>query len=78
MSKYKQTVLGPAWAIIQPFFTTVVFSLIFGRIAGLGAAGVPRADAAALGLLMFGVILFWALVCGAVMLLGARRDAASE
>ena len=41
VSKYKQTVLGPAWAIIQPFFTTVVFSLVFGRIAGLGAEGVP-------------------------------------
>ncbi len=41
VSKYKQTVLGPAWAIIQPFFTTIVFSLIFGRIAGLGADGVP-------------------------------------
>ena len=42
ISRYKQTVLGPAWAIIQPFFTTVVFSLIFGRIAGLGADGVPN------------------------------------
>ena len=42
VSKYKQTVLGPAWAIIQPFFTTVVFSLVFGEIAGLGAAGVPN------------------------------------
>ncbi|MBQ6021141.1 MAG: ABC transporter permease, partial [Clostridia bacterium] len=42
VTKYKQTVLGPAWAIIQPFFTTVVFSLIFGRIAGLGASGVPN------------------------------------
>ena len=42
VTKYKQTVLGPAWAIIQPFFTTVVFALIFGRIAGLGAAGVPN------------------------------------
>ena len=42
VSRYKQTVLGPAWAIIQPFFTTVVFSLIFGRIAGLGADGVPN------------------------------------
>ena len=41
ISRYKQTVLGPAWAIIQPFFTTVVFSLIFGKIAGLGAEGVP-------------------------------------
>ena len=42
VSRYKQTVLGPAWAIIQPFFTTVVFSLVFGKIAGLGAAGVPN------------------------------------
>lgn len=41
VSKYKQTVLGPAWAIIQPLFTTVVFSIIFGAVAGLGAAGVP-------------------------------------
>ncbi|MCR5783964.1 MAG: ABC transporter permease [Clostridia bacterium] len=42
VATYKQTVLGPAWAIIQPFFSTVVFALIFGRIAGLGAAGVPN------------------------------------
>ena len=31
--RYKQTVLGAAWAIIQPFFTMVVFSLFFGRLA---------------------------------------------
>ena len=42
VSKYKQTVLGPAWAIIQPFFTTVVYSIFFGNIAGLGASGVPN------------------------------------
>lgn len=42
VSKYKQTVLGPAWAIIQPLMTTVVFSIIFGSVAGLGAAGVPN------------------------------------
>lgn len=42
VAKYKQTVLGPAWAIIQPFFTTVVFSIVFGSVAGLGAAGVPN------------------------------------
>lgn len=42
VARYKQTVLGPAWAIIQPFFTTVVFSLVFGEIAGLGAEGVPN------------------------------------
>ena len=42
VAKYKQTVLGPAWAIIQPFFTTVVYSVFFGNIAGLGASGVPN------------------------------------
>ncbi len=42
VSKYKQTILGPAWAIIQPFFTTVVYSVFFGNIAGLGAEGVPN------------------------------------
>ena len=41
VAKYKQTILGPAWAIIQPFFTTVVYSVFFGNVAGLGAAGVP-------------------------------------
>lgn len=42
VSRYKQTVLGPAWAIIQPFFTTVVYSIFFGDIAGLGASDVPN------------------------------------
>ena len=41
VSMYKQTVLGPAWAVIQPFLTTIVFSLVFGTIAGLSANGVP-------------------------------------
>ena len=41
VSLYKQTILGPAWAVIQPFLTTVVFSLVFGRMAGLAAEGVP-------------------------------------
>jgi lipopolysaccharide transport system permease protein len=31
--RYKQTILGALWAIIQPFFTMVVFSLFFGRLA---------------------------------------------
>ena len=41
VSLYKQTILGPAWAIIQPLLTTVVFSLVFGNMAGLAADGVP-------------------------------------
>lgn len=40
-SKYKQTVLGPLWALIQPLLTTVVFSIIFGSLAGLTTADVP-------------------------------------
>ena len=39
--RYKQTILGAAWAIIQPFFTMVVFSLFFGRLAGIPSDGVP-------------------------------------
>ena len=42
-SRYKQTILGPAWAVINPLLTTVVFTLIFGNIAGLADCGqVPR------------------------------------
>jgi lipopolysaccharide transport system permease protein len=39
--RYKQTALGAAWAIIQPFFTMVVFSLFFGRLAGVSSNGIP-------------------------------------
>jgi lipopolysaccharide transport system permease protein len=39
--RYKQTVLGAAWAIIQPFFTMVVFSLFFGRLAKMPSDGIP-------------------------------------
>lgn len=40
VSQYKQTILGPAWAVIQPLLTTVVFTLVFGGIAGLAPGGV--------------------------------------
>jgi lipopolysaccharide transport system permease protein len=39
--RYKQTLLGAAWAIIQPFSAMVIFSLIFGRLARLPSDGVP-------------------------------------
>ncbi len=39
--RYKQTALGAVWAIIQPFFLMVVFSLFFGRLAGVPSDGVP-------------------------------------
>ena len=39
--RYKQTVLGAAWAIIQPFMTMVVFSLFFGKLAKMPSDGIP-------------------------------------
>ena len=41
VSQYKQTILGPAWALIQPLLTTFVFTFVFGRLAGLAPGGVP-------------------------------------
>ena len=40
-TKYKQTVLGPLWFIIQPLFTTVIYNFVFGNIAGLSTDGMP-------------------------------------
>jgi lipopolysaccharide transport system permease protein len=39
--RYKQTVLGAAWAILQPLLTMLVFSLVFGRLAQIPSDGVP-------------------------------------
>jgi len=51
--RYKQTFLGVAWAIIQPVFTMVIFTLFFGRLAGLDARtdGIPYPVFAYAGLL---------------------------
>jgi lipopolysaccharide transport system permease protein len=39
--RYKQTALGAMWAIIQPFFMMVVFSLFFGKLGGIPSDGIP-------------------------------------
>lgn len=39
--RYKQTILGAAWAIIQPFFTMVVFSIFFGYLGKIPSDGLP-------------------------------------
>ena len=41
ISRYKQTLLGPAWFIVQPVLTTLVFALIFSRIAEIPTDGIP-------------------------------------
>jgi len=40
-AKYKQTVLGPVWSVINPLLTTLVFTLLFGRVLGVPTNGVP-------------------------------------
>jgi len=41
VAAYKQTILGPVWHFIQPIFTTIMFTLVFGKIAGIPTDGIP-------------------------------------
>jgi len=50
---YKQTILGPLWFFIQPLFTTLMFIVIFGRLAGISTDGLPQ------GLFYMAGILCW-------------------
>ncbi|MGV8879808.1 MAG: ABC transporter permease [Sphingobacteriaceae bacterium] len=42
VSFYKQTILGPVWFFIQPIFTTVIYTFIFGNLAGISTDGLPQ------------------------------------
>lgn len=42
VSFYKQTILGPLWFFIQPLFTTIIFTFIFGNLAGMSTDGLPQ------------------------------------
>ncbi|MEZ5105570.1 MAG: ABC transporter permease [Draconibacterium sp.] len=50
---YKQTILGPLWFFIQPLFTTLIFMVIFGGLAGISTNGLPQ------GLFYMAGILCW-------------------
>ncbi|MEO7045755.1 MAG: ABC transporter permease [Ferruginibacter sp.] len=41
VAQYKQTILGPLWHLIQPIFTTIMFLLVFGKIANIPTDGIP-------------------------------------
>ncbi|MBE0593474.1 MAG: ABC transporter permease [Gemmatimonadales bacterium] len=58
--RYKQTVLGVAWAIIQPLLTMIVFTVIFDRLAKVPSDGVPYP------LFTFAALLLWQLYSGSV------------
>ena len=64
VANYKQTILGPAWAIIQPLLTTVVFTIIFGNLAKLTTADIPG-DFAVPGFLFYMIgNICWAYFSG--------------
>ncbi|MCY7390763.1 MAG: ABC transporter permease, partial [Leptolyngbyaceae cyanobacterium CAN_BIN12] len=59
--RYKQTVIGLAWALIRPFLTMVVFTVVFGNLAKLPApAGIPYP------ILVFAGMLPWQFFSGAM------------
>ncbi len=41
IARYKQTVLGPAWFVINPVLTSLTFTLVFSRVLGVGTSGIP-------------------------------------
>src|SRR5262249_32941058 len=49
--RYKQTLLGAAWAILQPLLMMIVFTIFFGRMAGVNSGGLPYPLFAFAGLL---------------------------
>ncbi len=60
--RYKQTLLGAAWAVVQPLATVLVFALVFGRLARLPSAGVPYP------VFVYAGLLPWLLFSSAVTL----------
>jgi len=62
--RYKQTTLGVAWAVLQPLFNMVVFTIIFGRLAHIPSDGFPYA------VFVFAGLLPWTFFSGGVNLAG--------
>src|SRR6266480_4447632 len=59
--RYKQTVIGAAWALIRPFLTMVVFTVVFGKLANL-----PSEGSAPYALMVFAGLLPWSFFATAV------------
>src|SRR5260370_34502637 len=58
--RYKQTLLGASWAILQPLLMMVIFSVVFGRVAGLPSDGIPYP------LFAYGGLLAWTFFATAI------------
>ncbi|NLI80095.1 MAG: ABC transporter permease [Deltaproteobacteria bacterium] len=62
--RYKQTLLGASWAVIQPFFTMVVFTLFFGKLANMPSDGIPYP------IFSYSALVPWTYFSGALSLAG--------
>ena len=60
--RYKQTLLGAGWAVLQPLATMIVFTIFFGRLPGMPSDGVPYP------IFSFTSLLLWTYFAGAVSL----------
>ncbi|OGZ27167.1 MAG: phosphate ABC transporter permease [Candidatus Nealsonbacteria bacterium RIFOXYB1_FULL_40_15] len=58
--RYKQTVLGVLWAILQPFVTMFVFTIFFGRVAGINSGDIPYP------IFVYTGLLFWTFFSGSL------------
>ena len=58
--RYKQTVLGAAWAVIRPFLTMVIFSVVFGQLAKMPSDGYPYP------VFVYAALLPWTFFAGAI------------
>ena len=58
--RYRQTVIGVSWVVLQPLATTAIFAVIFGRLAGLPSEGIPYP------LFIFAALLPWQMFSGAI------------
>lgn len=70
--RYKQTLLGAMWAIIQPFFTMVVFTLFFGKLANMPSDGIPYP------IFSYSALVPWMYFSGALSLSGNSLTANSN
>lgn len=59
--RYRQTLLGIAWVVVRPLLTMIVFSIVFGKIAGLSSGDIPYP------VLVFSALLAWQLFAGILM-----------
>ena len=58
--RYKQTLLGAAWAILQPLLTMLIFTLLFSQLAGIKSDGIPYP------IFAFGGLLIWTFFSNSV------------